>query len=148
MLLLGEEAQGQLCQRIFNAAAAITPSVSTPTPKSRMRRNLGPHTRPQPSLYGLVCIVHPTSCGGPPGLSMAYPGTPTPGTSTGRLRRGGRRGICRCSSAGPASALVSSPTSYRGAPPVSAPTSSEAQAVRSAFQGLRYSEGLPSPGLP
>lgn len=71
MLLLGEEAQGQLCQRIFNAAAAITPSVSTPTPKSRMRRNLGPHTRPQPSLYGLVCIVHPTSCGGPPGLSMA-----------------------------------------------------------------------------
>ena len=66
----------------FNAPAAITPSVSTPSPKSRRRRNLGPHTRPQPSLYGLVCMVHPTSCGGPPGPSMPnLPRKPTPGTS-------------------------------------------------------------------
>ena len=41
------------------------------------------------------------------------------------------------SSAGPASALTSSPTRYRGAPPVLAPPPPEDQAVRATFRGLR-----------
>ena len=40
-------------------------------------------------------------------------------------------------SAGPDSALASSPTRYRGAPPVPAPASPETQAVRATFRGLR-----------